>query len=80
MIDQIDQFRELIISGKKGGRFYLPTAMGRVLQLYFTKSPHTKKYILQAYLGHDWLWTSYDNESKGLVKDFDEIIYQYTDL
>lgn len=80
MIDQIDQFRELIISGKKGGRFYLPTATGRLLQLYFTKSPSLKSYILQAYLGHDWLWTSYDDDRKWLVRDFDEIIGQYTDF
>lgn len=80
MTEQIDRFKDLIISGKKGGTFYLPTAASRQLQIKFTKDPHTKKYILQAYLGFDWLWTSYDNESKGLVRDFDEIIYQYTDL
>ena len=46
----------------------------------FTRDPITKKFILQCYDGSDWLWTSYDNVSKNLVKDFDEIIYQYTDL
>ena len=46
----------------------------------FTRDPITKKFILQCYDGNDWLWTSYDNVSKNLVKDFDEIIYQYTDL
>ena len=80
MIEQIDKFRELLISGKKGGAFYLPTATKRTIQMKFTRDPITKKYILQCYDGKDWLWTSYDNVSKNLVRDFDEIIYQYTDL
>ena len=80
MIEQIDRFKELIISGKKGGMFRLPTATGRVVQLNFTKDPTTKKYILQCYDGSTWVWTSYDSESKGLIRDFDEIISQYTEL
>ena len=51
-----------------------------VVQLNFTKDPTTKKYILQCYDGSTWVWTSYDSESKGLIRDFDEIISQYTEL
>jgi hypothetical protein len=51
-----------------------------MLQVIFTKDQATKKFILQAYLGHDWLWTSYENISKNLIRDFDEIISQYTEL
>lgn len=80
MTDQIDQFKELLTFGKKGGRFYLPTASNRMLQVNFTKDPLSKKFILQVYLGHDWLWTSYDNISKNLIRDFDDIISQYTEL
>jgi hypothetical protein len=80
MTDQIDKFRELLISGKKGGTFYLPTSTNRTVQMKFTRDQDTKKFILQCYDGGNWLWTSYDNVSKNLVKDFDEIIYQYTDL
>jgi hypothetical protein len=80
MNEGIEKFREILRLGLKGGRFYLPTATGRIVQFYFTRDQDTKKYILQCYDGHHWLWTSYDNESKGLIKDFDEIIYQYTDL
>lgn len=80
MTNQIDQFKELLTFGKKGGRFYLPTGADRMLQITFTKDPHSKKYILQAFLGHDWLWTSYDNISKNLIRDFDEIVSQYTEL
>ena len=46
----------------------------------FTRDPITKKYILQCYDGNDWLWTSYDNVSNNLIRDFDEIISQYTEL
>ena len=80
MIEQIDKFRELLISGKKGGRFYLPTATGRAVQLYYTRDQTTKRYILQCYDGSNWLWTSNTSTSKDLVRDFDEIIYQYTEL
>jgi hypothetical protein len=51
-----------------------------MLQVNFTKDPASKKFILQAYLGHDWLWTSYENISKNLIRDFDQIISQYTEL
>ena len=80
MIEQIDRFRELIIFGKRGGKFYLPTSTGRIVQMNFTRDPITKRYILQCYTGNDWLWTSNSKLSKDLVKDFDEIIYQYTDI
>ena len=80
MTYQIDQFKEILTFGKKGGKFYLPTGAGRMLQVIFTKDQATKKFILQAYLGHDWLWTSYENISKNLIRDFDEIISQYTEL
>lgn len=80
MTNQIDQFKELLTFGKKGGRFYLQTGADRMLQIVFTKDPASKKFILQAYLGHNWLWTSYDNISKNLIRDFDEIVSQYTEL
>ena len=80
MIEQIDRFRELLISGKKGGNFYLPTATGRIVQLNYTRDPITKRYILQCRDGHQMLWVSNSSISKDLVKDFDEIIYQYTEL
>lgn len=80
MIEQIEKFRELLSSGKKGGRFYLPTATGRIVQMYYTRDPITKRHILQCYDGNSWLWTSNAFTGKELINDFDEIIYQYTDL
>lgn len=79
MIEQIERFKELLNSGTKGGRFYLPTATGRTVQFNLSRDPITKKYILQCYDGSDWLWTSYDSISKNLIRDFDEIISQYTE-
>jgi hypothetical protein len=79
MKERIEQFRELIRSGLKGGRFYLPTASGRTVQFQFTKDAITKKFILKCFDGRDWLWTSYDNVSANLLKDFNEIIEQYND-
>jgi hypothetical protein len=46
----------------------------------FTKDPITKRYILQCRDGHQMLWVSNSAVSKDLVHDFDEIIYQYTEL
>jgi hypothetical protein len=80
MTNQIDQFRELLSFGVKGGTFYLPTATGRTIQMKFTKDPTSKKFILQCYDGSNWLWTSYDNISKNLIRDFDQIVSQYTEL
>jgi hypothetical protein len=80
MNERTEQFRELIKSGLKGGRFYLPTASGRTIQFHFTRDKVTKKFILQCYDGPHWLWTSYDNISAKLIKDFNEIIEQYTDI
>jgi hypothetical protein len=80
MIEQIDRFREMIISGTKGGVFRLPTATGRIVQLNFTRDPTTKRYILQCYDGNNLIWVSNSGLSKDLVHDFNEIIYQYTEL
>ena len=80
MNERIEQFRELIRLGKKGGKFYLPTATQRVVHFNFTRDPITKKFILQCYDGNTWLWTSYENISERLLNDFNEIIYQYTEL
>jgi hypothetical protein len=75
MNERIEKFREILKSGLKGGRFYLPTASGRMIQFNYTKDKD--KFILQCYDGHHWLWTSYENISAELIKDFNQIIYQY---
>jgi hypothetical protein len=51
-----------------------------MVQLNYTRDPITKRYILQCRCGHQMLWVSNSSVSKDLVRDFDEIIYQYTDI
>lgn len=77
MEKHIEAFKELILNGQRGGRFHLTTQSNNRLQLLFFKDKQSDKFILQAYEGSHWLWSSHSATRWILAKDFEKLINEY---
>jgi hypothetical protein len=73
----IDQFENLILSGRKAGRYLATSQSNLTLQVTFNKPKESKKYILQVYEDATWMWTAYDSSLVYLADQFKTIAKQY---
>jgi hypothetical protein len=77
MQNSIEQFTELILNGRKAGRYLATSQSNLTLQVTFSKPKESKKYILQVYEDATWLWTAYDSSLVYLADQFKTIANQY---
>jgi hypothetical protein len=73
----IEQFTELILNGRKAGRYLAISQSNLTLQVTFSKPKESNKYILQVYEDATWLWTAYDSSLVYLADEFKTIANQY---
>jgi hypothetical protein len=76
MQNSIEQFTELILNGRKAGRYLAISPMNLTLQVTFTKPKDSNKYILQVYEDANWLWTAYGS-TEYLANEFETLANQY---
>lgn len=77
MRQNLNHFRELILSGKKKGRLILPLSNWTQLQLTFDRDPVTGRYILQAFENATWLWTLHEHNLNRVAQEFDNLMNEY---
>jgi len=77
MRQNLNHFRELLLSGKKKGRLILPLSNWSQLQLTFDKDAVTGRYILQAFENATWLFTTHSHGLEQIVRDFDNLMNDY---
>jgi hypothetical protein len=77
MQNPVEQFAELILNGRKAGRYLAISQSNLTLQVTFNKPKESNKYILQVYEDATWLWTAYDSSLVYLADQFKTIANQY---
>ena len=76
MQNPVEQFKNLILNGRKAGRFLAISPSNLTLQVTFSKPKESKKYILQVYEDATWLWTAHGS-LEYLANEFEDLANQY---
>jgi len=77
MRNPLEQFVDLILNGRKAGRYLAISQSNLTLQVTFSKPKESKKYVLQVYEDATWMWTAYDSSLVYLADQFKSIANQY---
>ena len=77
MRQNLNHFRELILTGKKKGRLILPLSNWSQLQVTFDRDPVTGRFILQAFENATWLFTLHEFNLNRVAQEFDNLINEY---
>jgi hypothetical protein len=77
MKNPLEQFVDLILNGRKAGKYLAISQSNLTLQVTFSKPKESKKYILQVYEDATWMWTAYDSSLVYLADQFKSLAYQY---